>query len=131
MLWYKSVSLLLLKRVRTVTVPLLQAEKKKSETAVFKISSVSSLCEGFLNVFLSGPSFSSLSIETIWGDLPFMICCCEGNIKQLVAVLWGVWPLGKWREILGYIGDGEEGVSLKDQRSLCALSCGLLECLLG
>lgn len=31
MLWYKSVSLLLLKLVRTVTIPLLQAFKKKEE----------------------------------------------------------------------------------------------------
>lgn len=30
-----------------------------------------------------------------------------------MVVLWGVWPLGKWREILGYISDGEEGVSFK------------------
>lgn len=36
MLWYKRVSLLLLKCVRPLTVPLLQAEKKRPEKTVFK-----------------------------------------------------------------------------------------------
>lgn len=73
MLWYKSVSLLLLKCVRTVTVPLLQAEKKKLETAVFKRIAISFLCKGFLGVFLSGPSFSSLSIDTTRGNPPLVV----------------------------------------------------------
>lgn len=30
-----------------------------------------------------------------------------------MVVLWGVWPLGKWREILGYIGNGEESISFR------------------
>lgn len=75
MLWYKSVSLLLLKLVRTVAVPLLQAlkKKKKSKPAVFKKSYICFLCEGFMGVFLSAPSFSSLSTGTIWRDQPLMI----------------------------------------------------------
>lgn len=37
-----------------------------------------------------------------------------------MIVLCGVWPLGKWREILGCTGDGEEGVSFR--RSVFPLS---------
>lgn len=82
MLWYKSVSLLLLKLVRTVAIPLLQAlKKKKSKPAVFKKSSICFLCEGFMSVFLSASSFSSLSTGTIWKDWPLIIGSSWGNIK--------------------------------------------------
>lgn len=41
-----------------------------------------------------------LALPVDLGDLFLMKSCYEGNIKQLTVILWGVWPLGKQREIL-------------------------------
>lgn len=68
MLWYKDISLVLVKHVRTITVTLLQSLKKlNSETAVFKINlHIFSVKRHFLDVFLSGPPFSNLASGAIW-----------------------------------------------------------------
>lgn len=47
-----------------------------------------------------------------------------------MVVLWGLWPLGKREKYLDKQVMGKKVWVFEDQRSLCASTCRLLECLL-